>query len=67
MFAGHRSEEPGHKAMLAHLGLAPILDLGMRLGEGSGGAMAMSIIEGAVRVFTEVMTFEEAAVPDKEE
>jgi len=67
MFAGHRSEEPGHKAMLAHLGLAPILDLGMRLGEGSGGAMAMSIIEGAVRVFTEVMTFEEAAVPDKAE
>jgi len=66
MFAGHRSEEPGHRAMLDHLGLKPILDLGMRLGEGSGGAMAMGIIEGAVRVFTEVMTFEEAAVPDKE-
>jgi len=66
MFAGHRSEEPGHRAMLEYLELHPILDLGMRLGEGSGGAMAMGVIEGAVRVFTEVMTFQEAAVPDKE-
>ncbi|MDJ0784178.1 MAG: nicotinate-nucleotide--dimethylbenzimidazole phosphoribosyltransferase [Desulfosarcinaceae bacterium] len=62
MFAGHCSEEPGHKLMLAHLGLAPILDLGMRLGEGTGGAMAMSVIEGALKVFKEVMTLEEAGV-----
>jgi nicotinate-nucleotide--dimethylbenzimidazole phosphoribosyltransferase len=65
-FAGHRSAEPGHKAMLAHLGLEPILDLGMRLGEGTGAALAMSIIDGAVRVFREVLTFEEAGVPGKD-
>jgi nicotinate-nucleotide--dimethylbenzimidazole phosphoribosyltransferase len=66
LFAGHRSEEPGHDAMLKHLGLKPILDLGMRLGEGTGGALAMGIIESAVRVFQDVLTFEEAGVPDKE-
>jgi len=65
IFAGHCSEEPGHKAMLKHLGITPILDLGMRLGEGTGGALAMSIMEGAVRVFNEVLTFEEAGVADK--
>jgi len=62
LFAGHQSEEPGHKIMLAHLGLTPILDLGMRLGEGTGGALAMTIMQGAVRIITEVMTFEEAGV-----
>lgn len=65
IFAGHQSEEPGHRIMLRHLGLQPILDLGMRLGEGTGGAMAMSIIDGAVKVFNEVLTFEEAGVPEK--
>jgi len=65
IFAGHCSEEPGHKAMLKHLGITPILDLGMRLGEGTGGALAMSIMEGAVCVFNEVLTFEEAGVADK--
>jgi len=66
MFAGHCSEEPGHRHMLAHLKLSPILDLGMRLGEGTGAALAMSVIEAAVRVMTEVMTFEEAQVPEKQ-
>ncbi|MBC8466276.1 MAG: nicotinate-nucleotide--dimethylbenzimidazole phosphoribosyltransferase [Desulfobacteraceae bacterium] len=66
IFAGHRSEEPGHTAMLRHLGLEPILDLGMRLGEGTGGALAMGIMEGAVRIFQEMLTFEEAGVTDKE-
>ena len=65
IFSGHRSEEPGHRAMLKHLNLDPILDLGMRLGEGTGGALAMSIMEGAVRVFTDVLTFAEAGVADK--
>ena len=65
LFAGHQSEEPGHKIMLRHLGLRPILDLGMRLGEGTGGAMAMSIIDGALKVFKEVMTFAQAGVPEK--
>jgi nicotinate-nucleotide--dimethylbenzimidazole phosphoribosyltransferase len=66
LFAGHRSEEPGHRIMLRHLGLAPILDLGMRLGEGTGGALAMGVIEAAARMFREVMTFEQAGVPEKE-
>ena len=66
MFSGHRSEESGHGAMLRYLGLDPILDLGMRLGEGTGGALAMSIIEGAIGMFRDVMTFSEAGVPDKE-
>ena len=65
LFAGHRSEEPGHDAMLQHLGLKPILDLGMRLGEGTGGSLAMSIIEAAGRVFRDVFTFDEAGVPGK--
>ncbi len=62
MFSGHCSEEPGHKIMLKHLGLTPILDLNMRLGEGTGGALAMSIMEAACRVHSEVMTFEQAGV-----
>lgn len=62
VFAGHQSEEPGHRIMLQHLKLNPILDLGMRLGEGTGGALAMSVIEGALRVFSEVMTFAQAGV-----
>ena len=67
VFAGHRSEEIGHQTMLEYLKLNPILDLGMRLGEGTGGALAMSIMEGAVRVFKEVMTFDEAGIADKED
>jgi nicotinate-nucleotide--dimethylbenzimidazole phosphoribosyltransferase len=66
LFAGHCSEESGHRAMLEYLKLDPILDLGMRLGEGTGGALAMSIMQGAVSVFKEVLTFEEAGVAGKE-
>ena len=66
LLSGHCSEEPGHRHMLNHLNLKPILDLGMRLGEGTGGALAMSIVDGALRVFREVMTFEEAGVANKE-
>jgi nicotinate-nucleotide--dimethylbenzimidazole phosphoribosyltransferase len=62
MFAGHCSEEAGHRLMLKHLGLEPILDLGMRLGEGTGGALAMGIMEGAARIIREVLTFQEAGV-----
>jgi nicotinate-nucleotide--dimethylbenzimidazole phosphoribosyltransferase len=65
LFAGHQSEEPGHKLMLKHLGLQPILDLGMRLGEGTGGALAMTIMDAALKVFKEVMTFAEAGVAEK--
>jgi nicotinate-nucleotide--dimethylbenzimidazole phosphoribosyltransferase len=65
MFAGHCSEEPGHRWMLRHLKLTPIIDLGLRLGEGTGAALAMSVIDCAVRVFTEVMTFAQAGVAGK--
>jgi nicotinate-nucleotide--dimethylbenzimidazole phosphoribosyltransferase len=65
LFAGHCSEEPGHRLMLQHLGLTPILDLGMRLGEGTGAALAMSVMEAAARMFKEVLTFEEAGVANK--
>jgi nicotinate-nucleotide--dimethylbenzimidazole phosphoribosyltransferase len=66
LISGHCSEEPGHRHMLKHLNLNPILNLGMRLGEGTGGAMAMSIVDGALGVFKEVMTFAEAGVAGKE-
>ena len=65
LFAGHCSQEPGHIIMLKHLGLKPILDLGMRLGEGTGGVLAMGIIEGAVDIFTEMLTFDQAGVSNK--
>ncbi|MCP4296869.1 MAG: nicotinate-nucleotide--dimethylbenzimidazole phosphoribosyltransferase [Proteobacteria bacterium] len=59
----HRSVEPGHKAMQEHLGCKkPLLDLNFRLGEGTGAAVAMNLVEGAVAILTEVATFEEAAV-----
>ncbi|NNL76672.1 MAG: nicotinate-nucleotide--dimethylbenzimidazole phosphoribosyltransferase [Desulfobacterales bacterium] len=66
LFAGHCSAESGHRFMLNFLKLDPILDLGMRLGEGTGGALSMSIMEGAVSIFKEVLTFKEAGVADKE-
>jgi nicotinate-nucleotide--dimethylbenzimidazole phosphoribosyltransferase len=64
LIAGHRSEEPGHRLMLAHLGLDPVLTLGMRLGEGTGGVLAMTVIEAAVRIFNEMATFEQAGVSE---
>ncbi len=62
LFAGHQSAEQGHQIMLDHLGLSPILDLGMRLGEGTGAALAMHIIEAGALIINEVFTFEEAEV-----
>ncbi len=65
LFAAHRSAEPGHGAALDWLGLTPILDLGMRLGEGTGAALAMLVIEGATRILDEMATFGEAGVSEK--
>ncbi|MFC1523300.1 nicotinate-nucleotide--dimethylbenzimidazole phosphoribosyltransferase [Thermodesulfobacteriota bacterium] len=62
IIAAHRSMEPGHKIMHNHLGCDPYLDLNMRLGEGTGAALAMNIVEAAAAVLTEVATFEEAMV-----
>jgi nicotinate-nucleotide--dimethylbenzimidazole phosphoribosyltransferase len=65
MVAGHRSVEPGAAVALAHLGLTPLLELGMRLGEGSGAALALPIVAGAVRVLHDVATFDSAGVSEK--
>ena len=66
-FACHLSVEPGHRAALAKLKLRPLLDLGMRLGEGTGAALGMQVIEAAVRLHNEMATFEEAAVSNRQE
>ncbi|MBB2948094.1 nicotinate-nucleotide--dimethylbenzimidazole phosphoribosyltransferase [Actinoplanes lutulentus] len=65
MVAGHRSAEPGATVALAHLGLEPLLDLGMRLGEGSGAVLALPVVSAAVRVLHEVATFDSAGVSEK--
>jgi len=62
MIAGHLSTEPGHRAALEHLGLRPLLDLDMRLGEGTGAVLAMGVVEAAVRALNEMATFDEAGV-----
>ena len=62
MFAAHNSVEKGHRVMLEAIGLKPILDLGMRLGEGTGAALAMLLIEAGLRIYTEMATFDEAGV-----
>jgi nicotinate-nucleotide--dimethylbenzimidazole phosphoribosyltransferase len=65
LFAAHRSVEIGQTAMLDMLGLRPILDLGMRLGEGTGAALAMLIIESSLRIFREMATFGDAGVSER--
>ena len=65
MVAGHRSAEPGATVALDHLGLVPLLDLGMRLGEGSGAVLALPIVASAVRVLHDVATFDSAGVSAK--
>jgi nicotinate-nucleotide--dimethylbenzimidazole phosphoribosyltransferase len=62
LFAGHRSEEPGHRFLHEYIGLEPILSLDMRLGEGTGAVLAMPVIESAVRLYEEMATFASAGV-----
>jgi nicotinate-nucleotide--dimethylbenzimidazole phosphoribosyltransferase len=64
LFAGHRSQEPGHRVLLAHLEIEPILDLDMRLGEGSGAVLAMPVLEAAMRLYQEMATFASAGVSE---
>lgn len=66
MIAGHCSVEQGHLVALDFLDKKPLLDLDLRLGEGTGGAVAMNLVEAAVAILTEVATFEEAAVSQAE-
>ena len=61
-FAGHRSSEPGHAVALEHLGLTPLVNLEMRLGEGSGALLALPLLQASARVLRTVATFEDAGV-----
>jgi nicotinate-nucleotide--dimethylbenzimidazole phosphoribosyltransferase len=62
--AGHVSAEPGHRIALEQLGLEPLLDLGLRLGEGTGAALALPLLDAACRLLDEMATFDEARVSD---
>jgi nicotinate-nucleotide--dimethylbenzimidazole phosphoribosyltransferase len=64
-FAGHRSTEPAARVVLDTLGLEPILDLELRLGEGSGACLALPVLEAAARILDEMATFDAAGVTDK--
>jgi nicotinate-nucleotide--dimethylbenzimidazole phosphoribosyltransferase len=63
--AGHVSAESGHRALLGELGLDPLLDLDMRLGEASGAALAVTVLRAALACHTGMATFGEAGVSDK--
>lgn len=66
MIAGHISVEPGHRVLLEHLGLQPLVNFNLRLGEGTGGAIGMYLAEAACRILSEMATFTEAGVSNKE-
>jgi nicotinate-nucleotide--dimethylbenzimidazole phosphoribosyltransferase len=63
--AGHRSVEPGHSHALSALGLRPVVDLDLRLGEGSGAVLALPLVQAAARILAEMATFDSAGVTDK--
>ena len=63
--AGHRSTEPGATVALEHLGLAPLLDLDLRLGEGTGACLAVPLVQAAARVLREMATFDAAGVKER--
>lgn len=65
LFAAHASTEPGHAPLFELIGHQPLLNLGMRLGEGTGVALAMKVVQAAVAAFNEMATFESAAVSAK--
>jgi nicotinate-nucleotide--dimethylbenzimidazole phosphoribosyltransferase len=64
LVAAHRSPEPGHALVLEALGLEPLLDLGLRLGEGSGAALALPLLRASIAILSEMATFDEAGVTD---
>lgn len=66
LFAAHRSTEPGHAALLEAAGLRPLLDLELRLGEGTGAALAMNLLSAAAAAHVEMATFDAAGVSDRE-
>jgi nicotinate-nucleotide--dimethylbenzimidazole phosphoribosyltransferase len=64
--AGHRSTEPGATAVLEHLALEPVLDLELRLGEGSGACLALAVLEASARILNEMATFDAAGITSKD-
>lgn len=65
LVASHRSQELGHRVVLERLGLQPLLDLDLRLGEGTGAALALPIVRATVRLLNDMATFDEAGVSDR--
>jgi len=66
LIAAHRSVEPGHQIMLDSLGLKPLMNFQMRLGEGTGAVLGLSLLEAGVKIYREMATFAEAGVADQE-
>lgn len=66
LFFSHMSQELGHSAVLAEMGARPLLDLDLRLGEGTGGALAMTLIDASLKIYNEMATFSSAGVSDAE-
>jgi nicotinate-nucleotide--dimethylbenzimidazole phosphoribosyltransferase len=64
--AGHRSTEPAHTAALSRLDLDPVIDYGLRLGEGTGALLALPIVQAAIATLAEMATFGEAGVSDRD-
>jgi nicotinate-nucleotide--dimethylbenzimidazole phosphoribosyltransferase len=64
VIASHLSEEPGHKTMVTWLGVSPMLNMNMRLGEGTGAALSFNIIDAALKIVREMATYDEAGVSD---
>jgi len=64
--AGHRSTEPGHAVALRRLGLAPLIELDLRLGEGTGALLALPLVQCAARALAEMATFDSAGVTGKQ-
>jgi len=67
LFAAHGSVEPGHRHLLALIGHKPLLDLNMRLGEGTGAALAMKLVQASAEAFLRMATFASAGVSDADQ
>lgn len=67
LLAAHQSAEPGHRIALQTLGLSPLLDFGMRLGEGTGAVLGMGMVDAAIKIVNEMATFDQAGVSNKTE
>lgn len=65
LLASHRSVEPGHRAVLAHVGLTPLLELDLRLGEGTGACLGIDLVLASLKIYTQMATFDEAGVADR--